>query len=32
MKERLQPKDRATLVHGDYKIDNMSSFTGRSRG
>ena len=22
-KARLQPKDRATLVHGDYKIDNM---------
>ncbi|KAI5466264.1 kinase-like domain-containing protein [Mariannaea sp. PMI_226] len=21
--ERLQPKDRATLVHGDYKIDNL---------
>lgn len=21
--ERLQPKDRTTLVHGDYKIDNL---------
>ncbi|KKP04683.1 hypothetical protein THAR02_03226 [Trichoderma harzianum] len=21
--ERLQPKDRATLVHGDFKIDNL---------
>ncbi|KAF7549461.1 hypothetical protein G7046_g8343 [Stylonectria norvegica] len=21
--ERLQPKDRVTLVHGDYKIDNL---------
>lgn len=21
--EKLQPKDRATLVHGDYKIDNL---------
>lgn len=21
--ERLQPQDRATLVHGDYKIDNL---------
>ncbi len=23
MNEKLQPKDRATLVHGDYKIDNL---------
>lgn len=23
LNERLQPKDRATLVHGDYKIDNL---------
>ena len=20
---KLQPKDRATLIHGDYKIDNV---------
>lgn len=23
MDERLQPRDRTTLVHGDYKIDNL---------
>ena len=23
MNEKAQPKDRATLVHGDYKIDNL---------
>lgn len=21
--EKLQPRDRTTLVHGDYKIDNL---------
>jgi aminoglycoside phosphotransferase (APT) family kinase protein len=21
--KRMQPKDRGTLVHGDYKIDNV---------
>lgn len=21
--EKLQPKDRGTLIHGDYKIDNI---------